>query len=377
MDVFVYGTLRDPALRQAVAGDAGHVTPAILRGHAVRPVADDVIPMIVSQSDAVATGLLWRDLTPDQMDRLALYEGAHDYALITVTVALPDGTDAEALMWQPPATLMAAPGEWSFEVWQVRCGTVCVAAATEIFAQETRPSPANLRWQYPVMLKRAWARHLAAMDRRPADLRHAAGPGDVSVANRAAPLGRFFRLQGFDVTHSRFDGGRQGPLPREVMVGVDAVMVMPYDPVRDRVVLVEQIRMGVLERGDPNPWMLEPVAGMIDAFETPTDSALRETREEAGLDVTLRHVTSHYPSPGNATDYFHCFVGFCDLPDLQRYTGGLDSEHEDLALHVLTLDQALGHVASGEIAVGPGITLLYWLALNRDALRLEFAGAAP
>jgi len=155
------------------------------------------------------------------------------------------------------------------------------------------------------------------------------------------------------------------------------VLVLPYDPVRDRVVLVEQVRMGALERGDPNPWMLEPVAGMIDAFEMPEQAALRETREEAGLDVTLRHVSSFYPSPGNATDYFYCYIGLCDIPDVDRYTGGLETEQEDLRLHVLALDDALTHVQSGEIAAGPGIMLIYWLALHREALRLEFTPAAP
>lgn len=377
MDVFVYGPLQDAGLRRAVAGDAGDVTPATLSGYAVLSVADDALPPIVAQAGAAAQGLLWRNLSADAVARLTLYESAFDSQRVTVNVTLDDGAEVAAQMWQTPHDLSAGQDHWSLSDWQTRCAAVWISAAQEIFGAAVRPDPDNLRWQYPVMLKRAWARHLAASSDRPVTLRHAARPGDVIVSARAAPLGRFFRLQGFEVTHARFDGTRQGPLPREVMVGVDAVMVMPYDPVRDRVVLVEQIRMGVLERGDPNPWMLEPVAGMIDAFETPEQSALRETREEAGLDVTLRHVTSHYPSPGNATDYFHCFVGFCDLPDLHRYSGGLPGEHEDLALHVLTLDQALSLVATGEIAVGPGITLLYWLALHRDALRLEFASAAP
>ena len=375
MDVFVYGTLRDADLRRAVAGTSGDVVSAVLRGHAVLPVDGDVVPLIRAAADRDAPGLLWRGLTADQMDRLSLFEGAYGYDLVTVTVALPDGAQIEALMWRPPATLAAGAGEWSFDAWRDRCAPTTVAAARELFAQRPRPAADRLRWQWPMMLRRAWARSRAAADRRPATLRHRASAGDVSVTDRAAPLGRFFRLQGFDVTHARFDGGTQGPLPREVFVGIDAVLVLPYDPLRGRIVMVEQLRMGALERGDPNPWVLEPVAGMIDAFETAEDAALRETREEAGLDVTLRHVASFYPSPGNATDYFDTFIGLCDLPDLDRYAGGLAAEHEDLRLHVMSLDDALALVATGEIAAGPGIALIYWLALHRDALRLEFAPA--
>ncbi|MFZ3582702.1 NUDIX domain-containing protein [Loktanella sp. DJP18] len=375
MDVFVYGILCDADLRRAVAGDAGHVTPVTLHGHAVRPVVDDVVPTITTRAGATAAGLLWRGLTADQVDRVALFAAAFGATPTTVTVTWGDTSTAMARMWLLRDVAVPGPGNWSFAAWQAGCAATTVDATQELFASMPRPDPANLRRQWPMMLKRAWARHCAEIDGRPASLRHKARAEDTRVSDRTAPAGRFFRLQGFDVTHHRFDGGTQGPLPREVFVGIDAVLVLPYDPVRGRIVLVEQVRMGALERGDPNPWVLEPVAGMIDAFQTPEDAALRETREEAGLDVRLRHVASYYPSPGNATDYFHTYVGLCDLPDLERYSGGLDSEQEDLRLHVLSLDAALALVESGEIAAGPGIALIYWLALHRDALRLEFAPA--
>lgn len=377
MNIFVYGTLRDEALRFAVSGTAGDVTPATLPGYAVRPVLDDVVPLIEAAASGAAQGLLLRGLTAGEIARLTLFEDAYDYTLIDVEVTLPDGVTLPAQMWLPPSTIKAADGAWSLQDWQQKFGDVTATAARAVFAQDPLPRPQELRWQWPMMLKRAWASAQAAATDRPAALRRVARSGDVTVTERADPLGRFFKLQGFDVSHRRFDEGHQGPLPREVFVGIDAVLVLPYDPVRDRVVLVEQVRMGALERGDPNPWMLEPVAGMIDAFEMPEQAALRETREEAGLDVTLRHVSSFYPSPGNATDYFYCYIGLCDIPDVDRHTGGLETEQEDLRLHVLALDDALTHVQSGEIAAGPGIMLIYWLALHREALRLEFTPAAP
>jgi nudix-type nucleoside diphosphatase (YffH/AdpP family) len=377
VNIFVYGTLRDEALRFAVSGTAGDVTPATLPGYAVRPVLDDVVPLIEAAASGAAQGLLLRGLTAGEIARLTLFEDAYDYTLIDVEVTLPDGVTLPAQMWLPPSTIKAADGAWSLQDWQQKFGDVTATAARAVFAQDPLPRPQELRWQWPMMLKRAWASAQAAATDRPAALRRVARSGDVTVTERADPLGRFFKLQGFDVSHRRFDEGHQGPLPREVFVGIDAVLVLPYDPVRDRVVLVEQVRMGALERGDPNPWMLEPVAGMIDAFEMPEQAALRETREEAGLDVTLRHVSSFYPSPGNATDYFYCYIGLCDIPDVDRYTGGLETEQEDLRLHVLALDDALTHVQRGEIAAGPGIMLIYWLALHREALRLEFTPAAP
>ncbi|WP_386682075.1 NUDIX domain-containing protein [Loktanella sp. R86503] len=375
MNIFVYGTLRDEALRMAVAGTAGDVAPATLTGYSVRPAVGDVAPMIAPDANGQAQGLLLRNLTAEQIARLTLFEDAYGYTLITVSVTLPGGGTEAAQMWLPPAHVQAAPGAWSLDHWQGNYGAVTAQAARAVFAQDPLPAAADLRWQWPMYLKRAWAQAQAAGTDRPAAVRHGAQAGDVAVSGRVPPVGRFFKMQGFEVSHRRFDGGYQGPLPREVLVGIDAAIVLPYDARRERIVLVEQLRMGPLERGEPNSWMLEPVAGMIDAFETPEQAALRETQEEAGLDVTLRHVTSCYPSPGNATDYFYCYIGLCDLPDVNRYAGGLESEQEDLRLHVLSLDDALAHVQSGEIAAGPCVTLIYWLALNRDALHLEFATA--
>ena len=73
-----------------------------------------------------------------------------------------------------------------------------------------------------------------------------------------------------------FGGGQSAPLLREVFVATDAALVLPYDPLRDRVLLVEQFRMGPYGRGDPRPFLLEPVAGRIDAGETPEEAARRE-----------------------------------------------------------------------------------------------------
>ncbi|WP_019955086.1 NUDIX domain-containing protein [Yoonia vestfoldensis] len=123
-------------------------------------------------------------------------------------------------------------------------------------------------------------------------------------------------------------------------------------------------------RHDPNPWMLEPVAGIVDARETPQEAALREAAEEAG--VTIRHLVpagEYYPSPGATTDYFYAYVGLCDLSAEAPYAGGLEAEAEDISLHTMSFDAAMALADSGEIATGPLLHLLYWLARHRDRLR--------
>ena len=159
-------------------------------------------------------------------------------------------------------------------------------------------------------------------------------------------------------------------MTREGFYGVDAALVLPYDPMRDRVLLVEQARVGPKLRRDPNPWMFEPIAGIVDARETPLQAALREAREEAALeDITMLPAGEFYVSPGATTDYFYAYTGLCDLAVDKPYLGGLPEEREDLRLHPMTFDTAMALADSGEIATGPALYLLHWLLRHRDRLR--------
>ena len=85
---------------------------------------------------------------------------------------------------------------------------------------------------------------------------------------------------------------------RELFERGDAAVVLPYDPLREEIVLVEQFRLGALERAG-DPWLLEPVAGIIEPGEAPPAVARREAAEEAGLELLdLVPIGSYFPSPG-------------------------------------------------------------------------------
>ena len=368
MDLFVYGTLRSPALMAAVAG-AGALEPvgAFLPDYAVSQVSGEVVPCIAPVEGARAEGVIWRGLNAGQMARLDLYEGAFGYSKETVTVITPAGREAVQVYF-PPQDIMRGLGDWSLGQWEAGHLAPAVLAAAELFSHDPLPEPATLRAMWPMIEARAWAKHRAALV--PARQRYEAREGDFLAEAVTPPVGQFFRFQAFSINHRRFAGAMSGAMRREAFLGIDAAMVLPYDPVRDRVLLVEQARIGPALRHDPNPWMLEPIAGIIDARETPHQTALREAEEEAGLaHVTLLEAGSFYISPGNMTDYFYTFVGICDLPQDTPYLGGLPAEGEDLRLHPISFDRALALVDSGEIATAPAVYLIYWLLRHRDDLR--------
>ena len=355
-------------LMAAVAGP-GPLNPvaAQLADYAVRPLAGNVVPFIAPMPGAQTDGLIWRDLTPAQMARLDAYEGAFGYTFGPLEVDAA-GTKQVAQCYMPPDGFVADEGVWSLAVWQVDHEVPAVLAAQEMFSLDPLPDHATLRSMWPMIEARAWSKHRATS--APATVRYQASPNDFAITSARPPHGEFFRFQSVDVTHRTFSGGQSGTLVREGFIGTDAAILLPYDPVHDRVLLVEQARLGPKLRNDPNPWMLEPIAGIIDAREMPEQAALREAREEAGLTIsTLEHAGAFYVSPGASTDYFYTYVGLCDLSQTDSYLGGLADEGEDLRLHTLSFDAALSLADSGEIATGPAVFLLYWLLRHRDRLR--------
>jgi len=242
-------------------------------------------------------------------------------------------------------------------------------AAEEIMEGFGRLDAGLLRERRPMILSRAASR-IAARETVPADVRSDANAGDVELLLRENLHDGFFVTRAMELRHPTFSGGMSPRVRREVFVATDAAIVLPYDPRRDRVLLVEQFRMGPYGRGDPRPWTLEPIAGRVDAGETPEQTARREAEEEAGLKLCrLEPVGGHYCSPGCSTEYFHLFVGLCDLPDKARGHGGLETENEDIRTHTLQFDRAMGLLDTGEADNGPLILSLLWLAKERDRLR--------
>jgi nudix-type nucleoside diphosphatase (YffH/AdpP family) len=369
--LFFYGTLRYRPLLDLVLGPAGaarvRLSPARLPGHLARWVEGECFPLIRAE-DGAAEGVLAEGFLPEDIARLEYYEGGFLYGLSPMTVEA-GARRVEARVFFPEDGAWAAGEPFDLGVWEARWGAITLNAAADYMAGYGRFSAGEQVRRFPRMRARAWSRVIAGETPVTAAVRAGPGAETVEVLRRRRKHEGFFALDEVALTHPAFAGGRM-EVVREVFASTDAALVLPYDPVHDRVALIEQFRAGPWGRGDRNPWVLEPVAGLLDPGETAEETAVREAVEEAGLHLRrLIPVPGGYASPGATTEHFHMFVGLCDIDPGMEGPGGLDAEGEDIRTHVMRLDDALGLIASGEINVVPLQALLYWAALNRQSLR--------
>ena len=190
---------------------------------------------------------------------------------------------------------------------------------------------------------------------------------DAEILEREVAYHGFFSLVKLSLKHRLFGGGWSQPLTREIFERGDAVAVLPWDPIRDELIFVEQFRPGAL-RDQDSPWMLELVAGMVESGEEPIEVAARESLEEANTKPQdLLQICEYYNSPGISNERITLFCGRVDATQAGGIFG-LDAEHEDIEVVVLSLADALAKVASGEINNAMSIIALQWLQLNQPML---------
>ncbi|SLN39549.1 ADP-ribose pyrophosphatase [Falsiruegeria litorea R37] len=370
-DLFFYGTLRYvPLLELVLDRPADHInlTQAELHGYGAYAVKDQIFPMVDKGEGRVTHGLLVQGLTPEDIDRLIYYEGGFDYDLHRLPLRTASGEMVEAEVFIPAPGLWEPSTPWSLDDWAADWGELTVLAAEEVMSHYGSLPASDIVPRFPAIRMRAQGR-LAARRREVSkdwDISK-----DVVVRSHKRPYLGYFTMEEATLQHRRFDGSMGPELSRSALINGHASVILPYDPVRDCVLVIEQFRAPAFFIGDPNPWLIEAVAGMVDPGESPEDAARRETREEANVEVTeLFSAGDGYSSSGSSAEFLHLFVGIADL-SAPASTGGLATEGEDIRSHIIPYTEFMDRLDQGKLKNVPLISIANWLGRNHDRLRKD------
>ncbi|TPG61278.1 NUDIX domain-containing protein [Roseomonas nepalensis] len=181
----------------------------------------------------------------------------------------------------------------------------------------------------------------------------------------------------FPVQRVRFrfrkrDGTLSGPLTWELMRRGQGTVILPWDPVSDRIALIEQFRLPALAAGE-EPRMTELPARLVEPGEDPAATARRELEEETGLRCSrLEPIGTYMLMHGASDERVHFQLARVALEEGAGTIGGLAAESEETAVVVVTAAEAFAMVAENRIRNAPAALALLWLQVNHARLRAEW-----
>ncbi len=173
----------------------------------------------------------------------------------------------------------------------------------------------------------------------------------------------FFKMNEIVLKYKKYDGTWTNSISRELFGGAQVSAVLPYDPLKKEIILIQQFRPGTISKNLDN-YLIEIVAGIIDEGETPEDAAKRECFEETGCVIKkLIPIQGYFPAPGSSESFYHLFLG-----ETETFSGtrimGLENENEDIKVQSFKSSKVREIMQKGKILNGLTLIALQWFFLN-------------
>jgi len=183
------------------------------------------------------------------------------------------------------------------------------------------------------------------------------------IINKKKLYSGFFTLNKYEFIHKKHDGEWTSTVEREVFSGAHVSALLPYDPIKKEIILIQQFRAAVLSRFDED-YLFEIAAGIIDEDENPEQTAIRECFEETGCEVKKIHpIQSYFPAPGSSESYYHLYLGEIQTFDGERIRG-LEKENEDILVKSFKIDEVKQMLKEKKIMNGLTLIALQWFFLE-------------
>ena len=184
------------------------------------------------------------------------------------------------------------------------------------------------------------------------------------IINKKNLYSGFFSLNKYEFIHQKHNGEWTNTVDREIFSGAHVSTLLPYDPIKKEIVLIQQFRAGVLSRFDKD-YLYEIVAGIIDEGEQPEETAKRECLEETGCEVKkILPIQSYFPSPGSSESYYHIYLGEINTFKGERIRG-LKNENEDILVKSFKIEDVRKMLKEKKINNGLTLVALQWFFLEQ------------
>jgi len=186
---------------------------------------------------------------------------------------------------------------------------------------------------------------------------------NFKVTNKKNLYDGFFKMNEISLKYKKYDGSWSNEIKRELFGGAQVSAVLPYDPIKKKIVLIQQFRPGTISK-NTNNYLNEIVAGIIDPGESPEIAAKRECLEETGYKIKkLTPIQGYFPAPGSSESFYHLFLGEVDSKNGKKIMG-LYNENEDILVESFNLTQVKKMMQEGKFVNGLTLIAIQWFFLN-------------
>ena len=186
---------------------------------------------------------------------------------------------------------------------------------------------------------------------------------NFKVTNKKNLYDGFFKMNEISLKYKKYDGSWSDEIKRELFGGAQVAAVLPYDPIKKEIVLIQQFRPGTISK-NTNNYLKEIVAGIIDPGESPEIAAKRECLEETGYKIKkLTPIQGYFPAPGSSKSFYHLFLGEVDSKNGKKIMG-LDTENEDILVESFNINHVKKMMQDGELINGLTLIAIQWFFLN-------------
>ena len=183
------------------------------------------------------------------------------------------------------------------------------------------------------------------------------------IINKKNIYDGFFKMHEVTLKYQKYDGSWTNNIKRELFGGAQVSAVLPYDPIKKEIVLIQQFRPGTISKNFDH-YLNEIVAGIIDKDEDPESAAVRECLEETGCKVKkLIPIQGYFPAPGSSESFYYLYLG-----EVETFKGsrimGMENENEDIFVKSYKIEDVREKMKNGKFLNGLTLIALQWFFLN-------------